>query len=458
MATASNPMPIPAKTTQSELSQSVESALEDLEMKYTSPPDDIEPGIMFLSSSPPKGACVKKLRTIILSHHDVSELGDMNMVAQTLKNARDLDLSHNQLADWSEVVGLLRVLPKLNSLSLSFNPLNSEIGTKFNDFQHDLERLELNGVVLSEEALNTILKAFPRLKVLQHCLVPIEHHINPSVSSCNLESEKENNSSSAHPLRDLTLQHCQVSSWEKVLKFASKFENLQFLDLSNNQIIQIQPVDDRLQKLKILCLKACPLYGWESFEALADFPVLEDLRVTDVPFLDEFNCDLKNNLLIPRIPNLKLLNGSEITPHYREGCERSFIRFYQTHDVKPKIYNRLVALHGNVEQLVFVDFTPKDTVTTKLRCPETNRRYTVKHKLHITVSQFLAAISKATDIPMNLLKVLHVTPQYPTRPPDELRASNLFFDTLKVEDDDEFHVFTKIVAPKRARTTSKSGI
>ncbi|CAD5222320.1 unnamed protein product [Bursaphelenchus xylophilus] len=451
-------MPIRASSTQNDegLSQSVESALEDLELKYTSPPTDIEPGIMFLSSSPPKGECVKKLRTVVLSHHDISELGDMNMVARMLKNARDLDLSHNQINDWSEVAALLKVLPKLKSLSLSFNPLMSQIDEKFKDLQHDLEVLELNGVSLDSSALSVILQIFPKLRVLQLCSVAIDHHLNtPTSSSTTYQTEQENQS---HPLRDLSLHSCQLDSWEKALKFTGKFEYLEFLDLGNNKICYIRgdPSTNELKRLRILCLNGCPLNGWESLEALAEFPSLEDLRVSEVPFLDNLECDLKHHLLIPRIPNLKVLNGSEITPRYREDCERAFIRYYQTHNDKPPIYQRLVDLHGNLEQLVFVDFTPQETVKTRLKCPEVNRSFCIRHRLHITVSQFLKAISKATDIPLNRLRVLHVTPQYPTRSPDELRPSSQFLHTLRIEDNDEFHVFTKIVPPRPSQRTSES--
>lgn len=58
-------------------------------------------------------------------------------------------------------------------------------------------------------------------------------------------------------------------------------------------------------------------------------PGLRDLRIMNVPLLDEYAEEERHHLIISRLPNLLALNGSVITPDGRETAERFFIRYYQ---------------------------------------------------------------------------------------------------------------------------------
>jgi hypothetical protein len=104
----------------------------------------------------------------------------------------------------------------------------------------------------------------------------------------------------------------------------------------------------------------------------------------------------------------------------------------------------LVAIHGNLEQLVCIDLTPQKYVRARLRCEEFNMNLIIRLRLNITIRAFINAVVKATNIPLNLIRVLHITPQYPTRGPTELRPSNQFLHTLRIEPNDEFRVFVSI--------------
>ena len=66
-----------------------------------------------------------------------------------------------------------------------------------------------------------------------------------------------------------------------------------------------------------------------SIDQLNMLPGLIDLRIMNVPLLEEYDEEDRHHLIISRLPNLLALNGSVITPGMRETAERFFIRYYQ---------------------------------------------------------------------------------------------------------------------------------
>lgn len=98
-------------------------------------------------------------------------------------------------------------------------------------------------------------------------------------------------------------------------------------------------------------------------------------------------------------------------------------------------------MHGNLEQLICLDLTPEKFVQTRLRCDECNINTIIRLRLNITMRAFINAIVKTTGIPLNRVRVLHTTPQYPSHSPTELRISNQFLHTLRIEPSDVFCVF-----------------
>lgn len=94
---------------------------------------------------------------------------------------------------------------------------------------------------------------------------------------------------------------------------------------------------------------------------------------------------------------------------------------------------------------MFIDLTPQKYVRTRLRCDELNMNLIIRLRINITIRAFINAVVKATKIPLNLIRVLHTTPQYPARGPTELRPSNLFLHTLNIESHDVFQVFVSFL-------------
>ncbi|KAI6177343.1 hypothetical protein M3Y97_00896600 [Aphelenchoides bicaudatus] len=423
----------------------ISSALEELEFKYTMPLDDIEPCIKFLSSSPPKGECVKRLQQIILSHQNISELGDLNQLTEMLQNATIIDLSHNNLNDWAIIGNLLDATPSLKQLNLSFNPLDSRIDINLIPKNNRLECLMLNGVNLTLQTLATLLHSLPRLKLLQICCSPLE---SPDKENCGELLKFDQ-------LTDLYMEDCSLDNWTACMQFAQKFPYLRKLYLSENGFNEIfeecnqtgLKIQEAMKNLNTLSLNTCAIEDWKSIEALGSLTTLQHLHLRDLPLFEKYeDFETRDKLTIPRIPSLQTLNGSIITKDYRGSCERFFIRFYQSREDKPqKLYDQLVGIHGNLEQLVSIDLTPQKYIRTRMRCEELDLNLIIRLRVNITIRAFINAVVKATKIPLNLIRVVHVTPQYPARSPTELRPSNQFLHTLRIEPNDEFRVFSKTV-------------
>lgn len=76
-----------------------------------------------------------------------------------------------------------------------------------------------------------------------------------------------------------------------------------------------------------LSLNKCLIDNWSSIEHLADIDTLQDLRIIAIPLWEEYANGEQFHLVVGRIPQLKILNGSVISAEQREQSERFLIRF-----------------------------------------------------------------------------------------------------------------------------------
>jgi hypothetical protein len=148
------------------------------------------------------------------------------------------------------------------------------------------------------------------------------------------------------------------------------------------------------------------------------------------------------------------LNGSNISAFQREESERFFIRFYQTADKKPLIYENLVEKHGNLEQLVKVDLTPRRVAKVMMRCEETNYLAPAKIRLNCTVLGLMKYAAKLTGIPSTHMRLFYFDGTVSGCGPMELRFPNQILSSLHIEDGDEFFIQSKIVLRKQANSSS----
>lgn len=104
--------------------------------------------------------------------------------------------------------------------------------------------------------------------------------------------------------------------------------SLFFVFVLNDDIFAFFQTDDLncLNGVHRLSLNKCLINNWGSIERLADINTLQDLRIIAIPLWEQYANDEHFHLVIGRIPQLKILNGSVISAEQREQSERFLIR------------------------------------------------------------------------------------------------------------------------------------
>uniref|UniRef100_A0A914C5B1 Tubulin-specific chaperone cofactor E-like protein n=1 Tax=Acrobeloides nanus TaxID=290746 RepID=A0A914C5B1_9BILA len=424
------------------------SLLYHLEKKYLCEPE-IEPCINIFGISPCQLANEGGLEFLVLNHMGISTIGDISKLSTLVRHVVELDLAWNDIFSWAVTETIFYCLPSLKRLNLSHNPLADTIvdGFSLRGSATNLRALSLNGVNLS---LSTIQKFVSKL---------------PSLDELHLS---ENDFSSIEDVSDTTpistsvsilhLNAAGIQKWSTFLYFLRRFPNLVRLFAAENELETIEEKcpatgvqnHEVASCLRFLSLNNCQISDWRSIENLAHFTSLEELRVMHVPLFNEYSEEERYHLIVGRLRSIKLLNGSSISNFQREESERFFIRYYLNHTEKPRAYPELVGVHGQLEQLVKVDLTPRKHADVILECKETNYRVKIRIKLNKTVLELMKFAEQATGISLPRMRLLYFDPSLSEFGPTELRFPNQVLRTLHIEDGDEFYVQSKLLLPNQA--------
>ncbi|VDO52928.1 unnamed protein product [Haemonchus placei] len=331
----------------------------------------------FTGSSPCKMASKRALELVVLNNANISHLGDVTQVSTLMQHVAEADLAWNRIR-WDCVVALLKHLPRLRTLNLSYNPLDGEIAVDLPPAPL-LHTLILNGTNLSLNSLWLILKNTPLLQELHLS----DNKLDLS-SDCDMSPMNET-------VKTIHLNRCRIDDWNSIVRLMHRFTSRKTLFLCENPIKKVahQTSNDGLTTLESLNLAKTEISDWESIDNLDRLPSLTDLRVLAIPLLESLTEEERTHLVIARVRNLRVLNGSIITPEQREQSERYFIRYYQDRDDKPHHYKRLIEKHGHVERLAKVDLTPKSTAHVQVLCEETNYQAKLRINLNKSVGQLM---------------------------------------------------------------------
>ncbi|KAJ8020207.1 Tubulin-specific chaperone cofactor E-like protein [Holothuria leucospilota] len=107
--------------------------------------------------------------------------------------------------------------------------------------------------------------------------------------------------------------------------------------------------------LRMLCVSNTRLSHWSDLEALTKFPSLKSLRLQGISLMNHISADDRRKLFIASLPNIKILNGSEVSRSEREKAERFYIRHFIRETVKPNRYAALFEKYGELRPLDEVD-------------------------------------------------------------------------------------------------------
>ena len=161
----------------------------------------------------------------------------------------------------------------------------------------------------------------------------------------------------------MSINKHDIKQWDEIGKLGFVFPQLTALWMSEcplENIVSTQ-IPQQFPNLKSLSLNDTLLSTWQDIEALKHFPLLTDVSLMGIPLVCEYSDQVKRQLLIARLPNIRKLNKTKVTEEEREDAERFFIRHYMDDEDPPTRYLELVETHGMLDRLADVNLKPKET-------------------------------------------------------------------------------------------------
>ncbi|GMT36854.1 hypothetical protein PFISCL1PPCAC_28151, partial [Pristionchus fissidentatus] len=442
------------------------SLVDRIRERYLDEDEDEEGDVMiqsFLSSSPKKLSGERaRLQLVVLNHKSIDSIGDVSQFANMVRGVHEVDLAWNKISCWKDVSTMLKHLPQLRIFNLSHNNLECDLGDTEIPVCSHLDTLILNGTNLSLDCIRKVAQKMPVLHELH--LSQNKFDADFFESAAGPSGEGKENSSISDSVSLIHLNRCGISRWSDALQMLSYFPKRETVFLCENPIKEIlhgkQEIEPPYTSIRMINLSKTGISDWSSIENIENWPRLVDLRINNIPLLDDYSDEEKLHLVVGRLDKLELLNGSSITREQRESSERFFIRYYEEKQQRPKKYDALLAKHGALEKLVKVDLSPKTHVTVRIKCEETEFDKEMSLKVTDTVGQLMRHLEDEIGVAYERMRLF-----YYQRDCDadsgygisELRFPKQLLHNLHIEDGASFSITSKIVASrKRAQTKSIS--
>ena len=264
-------------------------------------------------------------------------------IRATCPNIRWLDLSRSLLPDWEEVSLIAAELSQLRTLLLHFNRLQSPptpLPVSWRERLGHVEDLRLDGTLIEWSDVTRLSEALPSLRSLHLS----SNEVVSLVESGDEASGKQEYASIFPSLTSLSLEDNAIESWSELVAAVSHLPSLEALNLDRNRISTIPPASAsscKLPKLKELHLRSNSVDKWSSLEHIAQWlgpeTTFEALHVStlhddeaDGPsssnhntgeLLSKYEYRDFRALVIARLPTLKVLDKTEITPKERKDAE-----------------------------------------------------------------------------------------------------------------------------------------
>ncbi|XP_054706362.1 tubulin-specific chaperone cofactor E-like protein [Uloborus diversus] len=384
-------------------------------------------------SSPTSGRLVLP-RTLTLNRCGIDCAGSHRKIEELCGKVEELDLAQNYLSDLSEIDVLLQHMPNLSFLNLSHNDL-SEAMLKPLTHIESMKSLVLNCTHVPWDIVCGFLEAMPNLQELHLSL--------NDYTSVGLPPECH------YPnLRQLYLCGSRLSSWEDVMRLGEAFPHMECLvaaDTPLSRIPEPRGWEDRFPHLQTLNLNNAPLAEWTDVDRLNAFRKLEDVRLQNMPVLEDLNEPERRQHLIAYLPSVERLNGSAITPKEREDAERAFIRHFLHHDPqdRPRRVSELEAVHGKLAPLVDVDLSPKKTAQVFVNFCEEQSVVTVN--LQQSVQELKHSLSERFGLRPARMRLFYLDQDLKdAHGPDELRYNGRKLYSYQIRDGDELLIVCKV--------------
>ncbi|XP_071175636.1 tubulin-specific chaperone cofactor E-like protein isoform X2 [Mytilus edulis] len=402
--------------------------VEAIHQKYD---DDVETciHIHIPASAPGKTESGNLVIPPILALHDsnISGAGDTDRLETLCKQVQELDLTKNCIKDWSQIIEIIERLPKLRFLNLTSNPIENRASWECDKQFPNISNLILNDTNVSWECLMKLLHVFPRVEELHLSL--------NGYSSVDLHDDFR-----YPPLSRLYLNGNKIQDWTQMCRLGQCFPNLENLVAMESELMSIMSdvvLKETFPCLKSLNLTKTKLATWEDIEVFREFPVLIDLRIKDLPFIQTLPEKERRQNIVARLPNITKLNGSPVHEQEREEAERAYIRNFLDAESKPQRFYELEEIHGKLKHLVDVDLSPDLYYHMKVKYEDKEEMMDILKDQ--TVKDLKKFLQNFCGLPSKIIKIFEYKPDYNQL--HQLKSNIRSLHSYRWTEMDEIHIY-----------------
>ncbi|XP_054161334.1 tubulin-specific chaperone cofactor E-like protein [Oppia nitens] len=371
----------------------------------------------------------------------VKSAGPEKKIRELCSTVEELDLASNNLIDMREVFKIARSMPNLRFINLSENNLTKcNIESLGKHRFENIRSLVLNNTRIPWYALRILLDSMPSVDDLHLSLNDYSSvDLNPGHKYLNIKYLYL----SGNP---------QLSNWEDLKKLMRTFPCLEGLTMADCNISTIpEEAIKYLPNLQSLNITNWPIKSWQCIERLNHLPKLRQLRCQGLHLLNGIEGpESRRHHLIARLPNIHRLNGSDITEDERVFAEKAFLRWYvmNEHWEKPQKFFTLLSIHGRVDPIAELDFSPpkhaevqvvynEDEITNEDN--EKTHKKQLKIDLNKSVGDFKSELGSMFGVSPTQMRVFYVDSEMSDLiGPELLRFNQKKLYTYNVRDGDQF--------------------
>ncbi|XP_060077545.1 tubulin-specific chaperone cofactor E-like protein [Ylistrum balloti] len=375
---------------------------------------------------------------LVLDNNKVTCSGPSDIIASLCGHVTELDLTNNLITCWKEILSMISYMPRLHTVNLTSNALTTRslagLDVPEQTFKN-ITLLILNNTQTTWSSLSTLLKIFPSLTELHLSL-----NNYTSIDVDNLESYPS--------LQKLFINKHVISRWSEISKLGHLFPHLEALitiesDLAD-MILDCPEASIVFPCLKCLHISSTKLQNWEHIEELRKIPKLCEIRMKNIPFLEEYNEKVRRQMIIARLPNITHLNGSPINEVEREDAERAFIRFFMDKENQPRRYHELGETYGTLDPLADVDFSVKKTRRVTIKSDEDEKSQEMEINITQTVRELKKFLQNFAGLPSHKFRLFfHAIVDGVPLNSSELIFPDKVLHSLNINDGDCFIIIPK---------------